>query len=289
MDALYVVLAVGVAAALAIGSRSWSRRDRSVERYEHALETLAEVTQRPHSDPKAPAEPTGREGDGSGGHGERRLVFDALGDDRAGGPTMPDRPRPRLGPGSRLGARPARRPTALGGLVGLLLLGSLAFLVVTLVAAPRKAAPHAASRRAATQSRPGGTATRSGRVHATGKPTSTAARSDRSGPRSASSRPATTAASPTSATAPPGARAVITALEPASGTPGSSITIVGSRLFSANGRILVTFDGRATGTRCPTEERCIAAVPPPPGGSATASVEVVTQTGPSNALAFTYR
>ncbi len=340
MDALYVVLAVGVAAALALGSRSWSRRDRSVERYGRALDTLAEVTRR--SPERPPAGGGGAEGRRTGagpaparapGHpgGEdlppsparapegRRLVFDALGEVGEAGepsegegsgalrrPPGPDRApaapgrapsarRLRRGPGLRLGSSPAGRPGALGALVGLALLGALAFLVATLLGGPGSTSRRAAAgrlkprapaltggARAASTPSSGGSASRS-----TGAPSIPDRGSGRPSP--SGRREPTSTTSTTSTTAPPGERPVISALDPASGAPGSSVSISGSRFYSADGRILVTFDGRVTATRCPSEALCVATVPPPPPGSTTASVEVVTQSGQSNSLVYRYR
>ncbi len=67
------------------------------------------------------------------------------------------------------------------------------------------------------------------------------------------------------------------------------LVLVGSNFLSANGRILVTFDGVAAPTRCPSPERCLATVPPAREGARLAQVVVHTESGASNALAFHYR
>ena len=81
---------------------------------------------------------------------------------------------------------------------------------------------------------------------------------------------------------------VISSLEPPSGHAGDQVTVAGSRLYSADGTIVVTFDGNPAPTHCPSEERCIVTVPPPPRGSTSAVVRLETPTGLSNTETFVY-
>lgn len=100
--------------------------------------------------------------------------------------------------------------------------------------------------------------------------------------------PAGSSTTTTSTTAGGSSGPTITALDPPQGSAGRSVTIRGRGLFSANGSIVVTFEGRVALTRCPTEQRCIATVPTAPHGSFVATVRVRTASGLSNALAFRY-
>jgi hypothetical protein len=93
---------------------------------------------------------------------------------------------------------------------------------------------------------------------------------------------------PSSGTSSGGARPVIASLDPASGVPGTTVTITGSGLFSANGYVAVTFGAAVAPTRCPSEEKCLVTVPAGKAGS-TESVRVTTQSGQSNVVTFHYR
>lgn len=77
----------------------------------------------------------------------------------------------------------------------------------------------------------------------------------------------------------------LVALRPASGRAGASVTISGTRLQSASGVILATFNGVAASTRCPTTSECLATVPAGVGAGALV-VRVRTDTGRSNGLVF---
>jgi hypothetical protein len=81
---------------------------------------------------------------------------------------------------------------------------------------------------------------------------------------------------------------VLSSLEPAAGTAGEQVTVVGRALFSADGTIIATFDGAAVPTRCPSEQRCIITVPPPPRGATSVVVKLRTPSGTSNPVTFRY-
>lgn len=106
-------------------------------------------------------------------------------------------------------------------------------------------------------------------------------------PARSSAPPPRHEASTTTSTTPSGATPVVQALVPATGHAGDQVTVEGSGFFSANGQVFVTFDGTVVPTRCPSEERCIATVPPPAGRSA-AVVEVRTTAASSNSVEFRY-
>jgi hypothetical protein len=126
-------------------------------------------------------------------------------------------------------------------------------------------------------------------VHLRPRGTPVASSPDRR-PVGASRSPVTSrSAARTAATAPAASDAPrITALTPPVGRPGQVVTVTGSRLFSANGTIVVTFDGRVTQTSCPNEAHCVASVPPPLGSASSAVVQVRTTSGTYNTLRFAY-
>ena len=116
------------------------------------------------------------------------------------------------------------------------------------------------------------------------------ARSPAPGLRAPTARRA--AAGPTSSTTPPQGTVggpYLSAVVPADGGAGTTVTISGTRLFSADGTILVTFGGRAAPTRCSSERRCLVTVPAGPRPGDTTAVRMHTSAGLSNALAFRYR
>lgn len=96
------------------------------------------------------------------------------------------------------------------------------------------------------------------------------------------------ASTPASLAGGPGAP-VLSAIRPASGRAGATVTLTGANLFSPNGNVLVSFGGTPAQTRCPTEQRCTATVPKPAPGTRSTSVRVRTAGGLSNALVFSFR
>lgn len=80
----------------------------------------------------------------------------------------------------------------------------------------------------------------------------------------------------------------ITALKPAHGVAGQQLTVYGSGFFSSDGYISVYFGGAQASTSCPDTSTCTVTVPAPPAGGGTVKVTLITATGTSNAVPFTY-
>jgi hypothetical protein len=87
---------------------------------------------------------------------------------------------------------------------------------------------------------------------------------------------------------PAGDAPLISALRPSTGNAGTELVVTGSGFHSPSGVIVVTFDGAAAPTRCPSQGQCLATVPHLTA-PARALVRVTTDAGSSNALAFSYR
>ncbi len=109
-----------------------------------------------------------------------------------------------------------------------------------------------------------------------------------SAPRAGASSTTTTTTTTTTTPARAGTAPVVASISPSSGGSGTQVVIAGSGFFSADGRIVVTFGGVVTRTRCPDEQSCVATAPARPAGT---SVPVVLQTesGSSKPVEFTYR
>jgi IPT/TIG domain len=109
-------------------------------------------------------------------------------------------------------------------------------------------------------------------------------------PSSVGSPPSTSPAS-TTTSAPVSALAsgdpVITSLDPANGSPGQQLVVVGANFLSSSGEIVAAFNGKGVPTSCPTQTTCTVTVPPPIGGPA-AQVTITTSIGTSNAMNFVY-
>jgi IPT/TIG domain len=103
-------------------------------------------------------------------------------------------------------------------------------------------------------------------------------------PGISSSTTTTTTATPPNASGPP----VIAALNPASGSAGQAIQVAGANFLSSSGQIIATFDGQVASTSCPAQNTCSVTVPPPPSGSESAQVVIMTAGGTSNTMTFTY-
>lgn len=155
-----------------------------------------------------------------------------------------------------------RRPRAVFALAGL---GMAAVAAVALIAAAATSGSHRI-RRAAT-ARPAPSA-----------PTRT-------------STPSTTVAPTTTTTAPapaaPGGP-VLSSISPSSGSPGQTVTLTGSNLFSPSGLITVTFGGIQAGVSCPSSTTCVATVPSGLTPSPSIPVVINTGTGASAAVPFSY-
>lgn len=110
-----------------------------------------------------------------------------------------------------------------------------------------------------------------------------------SGSRHSSARtsPSSTVALP-QVTGTPGGP-TITSVSPSQGSPGQTVTITGTNLFSGSGQVLAYFGGVVAPTACPSESSCTATVPPAPAGSNRVDVTVTTDAGSSNGVPFTYQ
>ncbi len=109
-------------------------------------------------------------------------------------------------------------------------------------------------------------------------------------PTSAAAGPAVgTAASPTSAAAGTAAGPRLTAVSPSSGRVGQRVVVRGSGLFSRNGQVLAYFGGTAAPTSCRSQTSCTVTVPDLGGRPGTMYLSLLTESGRSNALAFSYR
>ena len=97
-------------------------------------------------------------------------------------------------------------------------------------------------------------------------------------------------AAPTGAAAPIGAAAgpLLTAVSPVSGSAGQRVVVRGSGFFSRNGSIEAYFGGTVAPTSCPSMTVCTVTVPDLGSRPATMYLTVVTESGRSNALAFSY-
>ncbi len=99
---------------------------------------------------------------------------------------------------------------------------------------------------------------------------------------------ATLAPTPSSTAPASGSGPVVTAVVPASGAAGAEVSIEGSGLVSADGRVEAVFDGQPARTECPGPDTCAATVPALPGPPRTVSLVVVTAAGSSRPVAFAY-
>ncbi|MHB1599891.1 MAG: IPT/TIG domain-containing protein [Acidimicrobiales bacterium] len=301
------------------------RRDRSAERFERALERLAAMSQGdgvparpvagtpPGPDSGEPSEPRAHpphEGAPLGtpvSQDQRDPTAGLVFVDDSYGAATP-RPGHIPAPSGRGGAsggprRPAplplRVPTprrergiaaasrhsghVVRTVVAVLVLAALAATGATLVG--HRATPngqHGASGRRT------GTAARSGTT-----PASPTGHTRGSSPTTGSTAQAgatstTTTTTTTTTPAHVGTAPVVASISPSSGSSGTQVVIAGSGFFSADGRIVVTFGGVVTQTRCPDEQSCVATAPARPAGT---SVPVVLQTesGSSKPVDFTYR
>jgi hypothetical protein len=101
-------------------------------------------------------------------------------------------------------------------------------------------------------------------------------------------RPTAPSSSTVPVTSPLGDVPVLSAIAPTLGVAGATVTVVGTGFFSADHHVVVTFDGQVVPTSCPSEQRCVATVPPANSGASVAAVQVVTAVGTSNPLTFEY-
>ncbi|HVC15466.1 MAG TPA: IPT/TIG domain-containing protein [Acidimicrobiales bacterium] len=105
-------------------------------------------------------------------------------------------------------------------------------------------------------------------------------------PPTASSSPTTTPPPPP-APAPTGAPR-LTSAYPSGGHAGQTVVVDGSGLFSSNGHVVAYFGGAAAPTSCSSQTSCTVTVPDLGSGRAPVRLTIVTATGRSNPLTFSY-
>lgn len=104
-------------------------------------------------------------------------------------------------------------------------------------------------------------------------------------PSQAPGSPATTA---TSGTAPAGGPQ-ISSISPGSGAAGQSIVLSGTGLFSSSGVVTAYFGGMAAPTSCPSQSSCTVTVPDLGPSPSPVAVTLVTSSGRSNPVTFSYQ
>jgi hypothetical protein len=98
------------------------------------------------------------------------------------------------------------------------------------------------------------------------------------------SSPTTT--TPSTVAVAPAGPPVISALSPASGSPGQSVMVSGANFLSTTGQIVATFNGQVAPTSCPAQNTCTVTVPS--SNAPSAQVVITTPGGTSNTETFTY-
>ena len=93
----------------------------------------------------------------------------------------------------------------------------------------------------------------------------------------------TPASAPAAGTGP-----VLSSIEPASGTPGQTIVVLGSNLMSPSGQITAQFGPETSTVACLAQTSCLVIVPPDGSLTSTTPLTITTDGGTSNALTFTY-
>lgn len=104
-------------------------------------------------------------------------------------------------------------------------------------------------------------------------------------PGQAPGSPATTA---TSGPAPAGGPQ-ISSISPGSGAAGQSIVLSGTGLFSSSGVVTAYFGGMAAPTSCPSQSSCTVTVPDLGPSPSPVAVTLVTSSGRSNPVTFSYQ
>ena len=102
------------------------------------------------------------------------------------------------------------------------------------------------------------------------------------------SAPTSAPTSTSSQLAEPGGPPGLSALAPANGQAGQTVTVTGSNLLSSSGRISAQVGGQIAPVACPDQTTCTVVIPPDPGPTPSAPVTITTDVGTSNALLFTY-
>jgi IPT/TIG domain len=193
-----------------------------------------------------------------------------------------DFPRNQGGPTPR---GPSKAPARAAAALAVLVLVAIAVFFLTLPHAPPhprlagstgKASVPATARRSPTKAPPATAASSSSSVPSTSRPAATTP---------------TKPVPPRHAEGSSGPAPLVVTVSPSSGVAGQTVVLSGSRLFSADGVISVTFGTVQAPVRCPTETTCDVTVPTLETAGHPSTVEIVlsTQSGSSNAVAFTYR
>jgi len=81
----------------------------------------------------------------------------------------------------------------------------------------------------------------------------------------------------------------LTALAPTSGQAGQLVTVTGSNFLSPSGQISAEIGGQMAPVTCPDQTTCTVVIPPDQESTSSASVAIITDSGTSNPLIFTYR
>ena len=147
----------------------------------------------------------------------------------------------------------------------------------------------------ATATRSSGAATGAAPSGSTGTTSGQGAASTPSAPTSTptpTSTSATASATPT-ATAPttlaePDGPPALSALAPATGQAGQTVTVTGSNFSSSSGRISAQVDDQIAPVACPAQTTCTVVIPPDPGPAPSAPLTITTDSGTSNSFVFTY-
>ncbi len=109
-----------------------------------------------------------------------------------------------------------------------------------------------------------------------------------SSPSTSIPAPTSTSTSAPTTPAEPDGPPALSALAPATGQAGQTVTVTGSNFLSSSGRISAQVDGQIAPVACPAQTTCTVVIPPDPGPAPSAPLTITTDSGTSNALVFTY-
>lgn len=288
MDAVYVGVGIAVFAIafFVVRIRVGDRGRRSITRYHHALEVLGEMAE--HHDAGAPAassEPVDVATQRTGPPHEEAVVSDSPKNLRpletsadtgsSPRPIFEDHPssvQPGVRSGGTSGLSRSVRTTPFLHRIGVL---RIAFVIVAVLAAGAIAAIVATGS--------SGPAARPPRTHGSARPKRRLIPPASGGAVSSSSSTTTSTTTLSARGQPPR----LLAIEPDTGAPGETLTLVGSGIESPNGRVVAYFGDEPAPTSCPTEARCTVTVPTAAHG--TVAVRIETEFGRSNAITFRAR
>jgi hypothetical protein len=109
-----------------------------------------------------------------------------------------------------------------------------------------------------------------------------------SSPSTSIPTPTSTSTSAPTTLAEPDGPPALSALAPATGQAGQTVTVTGSNFLSSSGRISAQVEGQIAPVACPAQTTCTVVIPPDPGPAPSAPLTITTDSGTSNALVFTY-